>query len=87
MNIWFIPLYIIGNEEKLLSSDLTLIVDVMVDALLSKAPRACYYRGFLARSLPFLYTHFPTVVTDPLMKVLGDWFDTVTPKALQKGEL
>ncbi|KAL5020170.1 hypothetical protein ScPMuIL_003062 [Solemya velum] len=71
------------KTEALLSPDLSPILDALVDALLSKSPKAYYYRGIFSRALPFLYLHLPTTLGDLVMKVIGDWFIS-KPLALQK---
>ncbi|XP_050416527.2 11-beta-hydroxysteroid dehydrogenase type 2 isoform X1 [Patella vulgata] len=69
------------DHESVLNSDLTSILDAMVDALLSHDPQPWYYRGLLSRCLPFLYLHLPTFIGDQIIKLMADWFDFM-PQAL-----
>lgn len=63
------------NPQDMLSANFSEILNNITDALLSVYPKSYYYNGFLARSLPFLYLHLPSVIGDPIMSVLTDWFD------------
>ncbi|XP_033758542.1 estradiol 17-beta-dehydrogenase 2-like [Pecten maximus] len=63
------------NPQDMLSANFAEILNNITDALLSAYPKSYYYNGFLARSLPFLYLHLPTFISDPIMSVLTDWFD------------
>lgn len=72
------------NHESFLSSDFTEIISNITDGLLSTNPKTYYYSGFLARTLPFLYLHLPSSLSDPLMNVLVNWFD-FKPKCLYSG--
>lgn len=64
-----------GDSDDMLSKDLSPVINAMVDGLLSANPKQIYYKGFLARSLPFLYFHLPRVLRGPVMGVLADWFE------------
>ncbi|XP_071111282.1 estradiol 17-beta-dehydrogenase 2-like [Haliotis cracherodii] len=71
------------NADNILSSDLSPIIQSIVDALLSTKPKTFYYKGLMSRSLPFLYLHLPVCISDPIMKVIGNWYE-FSPKALKK---
>lgn len=58
----------------MLNSDFSGVVDKMADALLEKSPKAFYYKGFLARSIPFLYLHLPTAISDLIVPTLTKWY-------------
>lgn len=71
-----------GDSQDMLSKDLSPVINAMVDGLLSTNPKHVYYTGFLARSLPFLYLHLPSMLREPVMGVLADWFE-FQPACLQ----
>ena len=73
------------QRESSTSDNLSTIVETVTEALSVKTPKAFYYRGFLARSLPFLYLHLPTSVGDFVMSLLADWF-VFKPKALNSND-
>lgn len=81
----FTPQFKYTNHQSTTSKDLSTIVDTVTEALSSKSPQAYYYRGFLARSLPFLYLHMPSAISDMIMSILADWF-VFKPQALQKND-
>ncbi|KAK6963616.1 retinol dehydrogenase 7 [Biomphalaria glabrata] len=60
------------NYRDFLSPDFSGIIDCMVDALLSSQPRPIYYKGLIARSLPFLYLHTPSFIWDAIMPYFSD---------------
>ena len=63
-----------SDHKDMLTSNFGEIQNNIADALLSVSPRTCYYNGFLARTLPFLYLHLPSCIGDPVMTLLTDWF-------------
>ncbi|KAH9504254.1 Retinol dehydrogenase 7, partial [Bulinus truncatus] len=60
------------NYREYLSPDFSSITDCMVDALLSTHPKPFYYKGLIARTLPFLYLHLPLFIWDAIMPFLSD---------------
>ena len=73
----------ITDPDAYLSIDFSEIINNITLALLSVCPKSHYYSGLLSRSLPFLYLHLPSCIGDPVMSVMGNWFEFV-PKALSK---
>lgn len=82
----FTPKFKYENHESHTTPDLSSIVETIVTAVSVKNPRPFYYSGFLARTLPFVYLHLPTVLQEPLMKMLGHWF-YFNPKALNESKV
>lgn len=72
---YFLQRFCFPDSDDMLSKDLSPVINAMVDGLLSANPKQIYYKGFLARSLPFLYFHLPRVLRGPVMGVLADWFE------------
>lgn len=66
----------------MLSTDISPVINAMIDGLLSTNPKPIYYKGFLARSLPFLYYHLPSPLREPVIGIFTDWFD-FQPSCLQ----
>lgn len=81
----FTPEFKIANHEANTTPDLTSVVDTILHAVSVKNPKAFYYSGFLARTLPFAYTTLPSFLREPVMKMIADWF-VYEPDALQKGK-
>lgn len=79
----FSPTFKIANHEANTTPDLTSIVDTISHAVSVKNPKAFYYSGFLAKTLPFAYTILPSFLREPVMKLIADWF-VYKPDALQK---
>ncbi|XP_052285312.1 11-beta-hydroxysteroid dehydrogenase type 2-like isoform X2 [Dreissena polymorpha] len=81
----FTPTFKMPNHESKTTPDLSTIVNTILRAVSEDKPQAFYYSGFLARTLPFIYTYLPPVVREPLMKVFAGWF-VLKPKALEPKE-
>lgn len=74
-----------GDTDEMLSADISPVINSMIDGLLSQNPQFVYYKGFLSRLIPFCYMHFPTILRQPVMHVLADWFE-FQPSWLQEEE-
>lgn len=70
------------DSDEMLSTDISPVINAMIDGLLSTNPKPIYYKGFLARSLPFLYYHLPSPLREPVIGIFTDWFD-FQPSCLQ----
>jgi len=57
-----------------LNPDFSSIVHMMAEALLEKCPKAFYYKGLLARSLPYIYAHTPTCIADLFYPTFVSWY-------------
>ncbi|XP_014784328.1 estradiol 17-beta-dehydrogenase 2 [Octopus bimaculoides] len=64
-----------GDSDEMLSADISPVINAMIDGLLSQNPQFVYYKGFLSRLIPFCYMHLPTILRQPVMHVLADWFE------------
>ncbi|XP_029637092.1 estradiol 17-beta-dehydrogenase 2 [Octopus sinensis] len=64
-----------GDSDEMLSADISPVINSMIDGLLSQNPQFVYYKGFLSRLIPFCYLHLPTILRQPVMHVLADWFE------------
>ncbi|XP_059140509.1 retinol dehydrogenase 7-like [Physella acuta] len=62
------------NYRDYLNADFSGITDCMADALLSTYPKPYYYKGLIARSIPFLYLHLPPWMWSLVMPYLSDNF-------------
>ncbi|XP_029636981.1 estradiol 17-beta-dehydrogenase 2-like [Octopus sinensis] len=60
--------------DSTLSSDFSPVYEAMIDGLLSPEPKQIYYRGFLSRLIPFLYSHLPYCLWEPIAGILTEWF-------------
>ncbi|KAK7106660.1 retinol dehydrogenase 7-like [Littorina saxatilis] len=67
------------DYRSILNPDFSGIVYKMTDALLEKHPQAFYYKGLLARSLPFLYLHTPTCIADLFYPTFVTWYNFHPP--------
>ncbi|XP_045207545.2 estradiol 17-beta-dehydrogenase 2-like [Mercenaria mercenaria] len=79
----FTPEFKYENHESSTTPDLSPIVNTIVMAVSVKNPQPFYYSGFLARTLPFVYLHLPSILQEPVMKLLGHWFN-FKPEALKQ---
>ncbi|CAL1544397.1 unnamed protein product [Lymnaea stagnalis] len=68
----FMPVNKRKNYREFLSPDFSAITDCMADALLATHPKPTYYKGLIARSLPFLYLHLPSCLWDAIMPFFSD---------------
>lgn len=58
----FYPQNKVQNYKSMLNADFSGIIHKMTEALLETSPKDFYYKGLLARSLPFLYLHTPSSI-------------------------
>lgn len=63
------------DSDEMLSTDISPVINAMIDGLLSTQPKPIYYKGFLARSIPFIYSHLPSPLREPVVGILTDWFE------------
>ncbi|KAL8577809.1 hypothetical protein ACOMHN_054559 [Nucella lapillus] len=77
----FYPVNKTKDYETLLNPDFSGIVGKMADALLERSPKDFYYKGLLARSLPYLYHHTPSSIAQFLLPPLLTWFRYEPPGA------
>ncbi|XP_076457705.1 short-chain dehydrogenase/reductase family 9C member 7-like [Babylonia areolata] len=69
------------NYKEIMNPDFSGIVHKMTDALLEQSPKDIYYKGVLARSLPFLYLHTPTPIADLFLPAFVTWYKFDPPGA------
>nr|KAG5702013.1 hypothetical protein BaRGS_015748 [Batillaria attramentaria] len=82
----FYPENTTKDYVSMLNPDFSGIVSKMEDALLEKTPQAFYYKGLLARSLPYLYLHLPTCIADYVLPPLNTWYKFDPPALRKKGK-
>ena len=69
----FCPVNKRSNYREYLSPDLQPLINCVTDALLAKRPKPIYYKGFLARLLPGLYSHLANPLWECVMPLLADY--------------
>ncbi|XP_060601959.1 D-beta-hydroxybutyrate dehydrogenase, mitochondrial-like isoform X2 [Ruditapes philippinarum] len=79
----FTPVFKFNNHESTTSADLSSIVNTIVKAVSEKNAQPFYYSGFMAKTLPFVYLHLPSILQEPAMNILAQWFKFL-PKALRE---
>uniref|UniRef100_A0A0B7B0L5 11-beta-hydroxysteroid dehydrogenase type 2 n=1 Tax=Arion vulgaris TaxID=1028688 RepID=A0A0B7B0L5_9EUPU len=71
----FVPTNKKKNYKDYLQPDFSSIINCITDALMSTHPKATYYKGLMARSLPFLYLHLPSCMWDLIMPHISSFYD------------
>ncbi|BFZ14161.1 hypothetical protein BsWGS_17200 [Bradybaena similaris] len=70
----FIPMNKKQNYKDYLQANFSPIINCITDALLATHPKPYYYKGLMARSLPFLYLHLPSCLWDLVMPYYSSFY-------------